>query len=161
MCKAEPRRAAAIEFQMDRARLAARGTTIKSPGLAWPYARYIELSAGPARQPFSAWAQPFSAWAATSARRAGPKHDPIGGGTKAAQPQALSRLGLTTAHPTTPKPYPAPPHAPTVDAAPPHRWILPLGGGAYKPRRGAPPLPETLVPIPLLSHGASQPPLPL
>jgi hypothetical protein len=109
MCKAEPRRAAAIEFQMDRARLAARGTTIKSPGLAWPYARYIELSAGPARQPFSAWAQPFSAWAATSARRAGPKHDPIGGGTKAAQPQALSRLGLTTAHPTTPKPYPAPP----------------------------------------------------
>jgi hypothetical protein len=38
----------------------------------------IGLSAGPAR-----W--PFSAWAATSARRAGPKHDPKLGGPIAAR----------------------------------------------------------------------------
>jgi hypothetical protein len=65
--------AAAIVFQMGRARLASRGTTLKSTILARPEARSIVLSAGPAR-----W--PFSAWAATMARRAGPRHGPIFGG---------------------------------------------------------------------------------
>jgi hypothetical protein len=75
---------------MGRARLAARGTTRKSTALARPEARSIVPSAGPARRP-------FSAWAATSARWAGPKHGPIGGGTKAARPQARNRPGLPTA----------------------------------------------------------------
>jgi hypothetical protein len=60
----------AIVFQMGRARLAARGTTLKSTVLAQSEAQSIVLSVGTARRY-------FSAWAATSARRAGPRHDPI------------------------------------------------------------------------------------
>jgi hypothetical protein len=59
-----------IDFQMGRARLAARGTALKSTALTRLETRSIVPSAGPARQP-------FSAWAATSARRAGPRHSPI------------------------------------------------------------------------------------
>jgi hypothetical protein len=62
-----------IVLQMGQARLAARGTTLKSTTLARPEARSIVLSAGPAR-----W--PLSAWAATPAWRAGPRHGPIFGG---------------------------------------------------------------------------------
>jgi hypothetical protein len=59
-----------IVFQMGRARLEAPGTALKSTALARSEARSIVLSAGTAR-----WS--FSAWAATSARRAGSRHDPI------------------------------------------------------------------------------------
>jgi hypothetical protein len=65
-------------FQMGRARLAARGTTLKSTTLAQPEARSRVLSVGPVR-----W--PFSAWAATPARRAGTGRffgDPISGSIK-------------------------------------------------------------------------------
>jgi hypothetical protein len=63
---------------MGRARLTARGTALKSTTLTRLEARSIVPSASPPRRP-------FSAWAATSARRAGPRHGPIGGGTMAAQ----------------------------------------------------------------------------
>jgi hypothetical protein len=64
-----------IQFQMGRARLAARGTVLKSTALARPEARSIVLSAGTTRRS-------FSAWAATLARQAGPKHGPIGAARK-------------------------------------------------------------------------------
>jgi hypothetical protein len=78
-----------IDFQMGQARSATRGTTRKSMALARPEARSIVPSAGPTRRP-------FSAWAATSAHWAGPKHDPIGGGAKAAWRQAWNRPDLPT-----------------------------------------------------------------
>jgi hypothetical protein len=91
----------AIEFQMGRARLTARGTTRKNTTPTRSEARSIVLSAGTARQP-------FSAWAATSAHSAGPRHDPIMSSPMVARPQARMRPGLRTAHPSI--------HQPTIDA---------------------------------------------
>jgi hypothetical protein len=74
-----------IDFQMGRARLAARGTTLKSTTLTRPETRSIVPSAGPARRPFSAWA------------------GPIQGGSKAARPQARSGPACQL-HPRVPRP---------------------------------------------------------
>jgi hypothetical protein len=115
-----------IDFQMGRARLAARGTTLKSTALARPETRSIVPSAGPARRP-------FSAWAATSARRASPRHDPIQGGPKAARPASSlpPSPGLASSQPLDRR-------LPAVGSA--------LGQRLYKPR-APPPAPAPKAPI--------------
>jgi hypothetical protein len=149
-----------IDFQMGRARLAARGTTRKSTALARPEARSIVPSASPARQP-------FSAWAATSARWAGPKHGPIGGARK--WPGLRHGIGLAcqqparnpyyfqyinySLHPLTLKFSPAPSHLPRaatyLASAPPGPVISPPATRSHTATLPSPPpLSASRVPLP-------------